>query len=202
MLTFVSEHSLIFMTNRQYEIIQAAGIVLTKSGISGLTIKNIAHQMDFSESAIYRHFTSKEKIVIVMLEYLAVNMEERCQKEIRSDRKADENLLSIFQNQIDFFKAHTYFVSVVFSDGLLEESEKINEKIIEVMKVKHKLLYQVVEQGKDQSLFNDDIETDIIVDIIMGSFRLQMYRWKASGFKLDIDSKVSVILRQMIQFIK
>ena len=202
MITFVSEYSLTTMTNRQYEIIQAAGIVLTRSGISGLTIKNIAHQMDFSESAIYRHFTSKEKIVIAMLEYLAVNMEERCQKEIRSDRNADKNLLSIFQNQIDYFKAHTYFVSVVFSDGLLEESERINEKIIDVMKVKHNLLYQVIEQGKDQSILNDDMETDIIVDIIMGSFRLQMYRWKASGFTLDIDSKVNVILRQMIQFIK
>ena len=202
MITFVSEYSLTTMTNRQYEIIQAAGIVLTRSGISGLTIKNIAHQMDFSESAIYRHFTSKEKIVIAMLEYLAVNMEERCQKEIRSDRNADKNLLSIFQNQIDYFKAHTYFVSVVFSDGLLEESERINEKIIEVMKVKHNLLYQVIEQGKDQSIFNDDMETDIIVDIIMGSFRLQMYRWKASGFTIDIDSKVDDILRQMIQFIK
>lgn len=202
MITFVSEYSLTTMTNRQYEIIQAAGIVLTRSGISGLTIKNIAHQMDFSESAIYRHFTSKEKIVVAMLEYLAVNMEERCQKEIRSDRNADKNLLSIFQNQIDYFKAHTYFVSVVFSDGLLEESERINEKIIEVMKVKHNLLYQVIEQGKDQSIFNDDMETDIIVDIIMGSFRLQMYRWKASGFTLDIDSKVDDILRQMIQFIK
>lgn len=202
MITFVSEYSLTTMTNRQYEIIQAAGIVLTRSGISGLTIKNIAHQMDFSESAIYRHFTSKEKIVFAMLEYLAVNMEERCQKEIRSDRNADKNLLSIFQNQIDYFKAHTYFVSVVFSDGLLEESERINEKIIEVMKVKHNLLYQVIEQGKDQSIFNDDMETDIIVDIIMGSFRLQMYRWKASGFTLDIDSKVNDILRQMIQFIK
>ena len=202
MITFVSEYTLTTMTNRQYEIIQAAGIVLTRSGISGLTIKNIAHQMDFSESAIYRHFTSKEKIVVAMLEYLAVNMEERCQKEIRSDRNADKNLLSIFQNQIDYFKAHTYFVSVVFSDGLLEESERINEKIIEVMKVKHNLLYQVIEQGKDQSIFNDDMETDIIVDIIMGSFRLQMYRWKASGFTLDIDSKVNDILRQMIQFIK
>ena len=202
MITFVSEYSLTTMTNRQYEIIQAAGIVLTRSGISGLTIKNIAHQMDFSESAIYRHFTSKEKIVVAMLEYLAVNMEERCQKEIRSDRNADKNLLSIFQNQIDYFKAHTYFVSVVFSDGLLEESERINEKIIEVMKVKHNLLYQVIEQGKDQSIFNDDMETDIIVDIIMGSFRLQMYRWKASGFTIDIDSKVDDILRQMIQFIK
>ena len=202
MITFVSEYSLTIMTNRQYEIIQAAGIVLTRSGISGLTIKNIAHQMDFSESAIYRHFTSKEKIVVAMLEYLAVNMEERCQKEIRSDRNADKNLLSIFQNQIDYFKAHTYFVSVVSSDGLLEESERINEKIIEVMKVKHNLLYQVIEQGKDQSIFNDDMETDIIVDIIMGSFRLQMYRWKASGFTLDIDSKVDDILRQMIQFIK
>ena len=59
------------ISDRQLEIIEAAGKILTASGLSGLTIKNLAKEMKFSESAIYRHFASKEDIIISLLEYLA-----------------------------------------------------------------------------------------------------------------------------------
>ena len=59
------------ISDRQLEIIKAAGKILTTSGVSGLTIKNLAKEMKFSESAIYRHFTSKEEIIIALLEFLA-----------------------------------------------------------------------------------------------------------------------------------
>ena len=62
---------------RQLDIIEAAGTLLTRSGVGGLTIKNLASEMEFSESALYRHFTSKEEIIISMLQYLASKREER-----------------------------------------------------------------------------------------------------------------------------
>jgi hypothetical protein len=39
------------ISDRQLEIIEAAGKILTASGVSGLTIKNLAMEMKFSESA-------------------------------------------------------------------------------------------------------------------------------------------------------
>ncbi len=41
------------LSERQLEIVEAAGRILTSSGVSGLTIKNLANEMKFSESAIY-----------------------------------------------------------------------------------------------------------------------------------------------------
>ena len=73
------------ISDRQLEIIEAAGKILTAAGISGLTIKNLAKEMKFSESAIYRHFTSKEEIIIALLEYLAQSMDERYTNAISSE---------------------------------------------------------------------------------------------------------------------
>ena len=64
------------ITPRQLEIIEATGKILTTSGVSRLTIKNLAKEMQFSESAIYRHFESKEEIIIAMLDYLSETMDE------------------------------------------------------------------------------------------------------------------------------
>ena len=53
---------------RQLEIITAAGEILSESGISGLTTKKLAAKMGFAESALYRHFKSKENIIIKEVE--------------------------------------------------------------------------------------------------------------------------------------
>ena len=62
---------------RQLEIIEAAGEILTESGLAGLTTKNLAAKMGFAESALYRHFKGKEEIIVTMLQYLAADMDKR-----------------------------------------------------------------------------------------------------------------------------
>ena len=124
------------ISDRQLEIIEAAGKILTASGISGLTIKNLAREMKFSESAIYRHFTSKEEIIIALLEYLANSMDERLSKAISNEQTPEKKFINLFQNQFTFFKKNPHFVVAVFSDGLMEESQRINETILKIMQVK------------------------------------------------------------------
>ncbi|MBL0287318.1 MAG: TetR/AcrR family transcriptional regulator, partial [Bacteroidetes bacterium] len=128
------------ISDRQLEIIEAAGKILTASGISGLTIKNLAKEMKFSESAIYRHFTSKEEIIISLLEYLAKSMDERYTNAISLEQSPEEKFTTLFQNQFSFFKKNPHFVVAVFSDGLMEESQRINETILKIMGVKMKHL--------------------------------------------------------------
>ena len=84
------------ISDRQLEIIEAAGKILTASGLSGLTIKNLAKEMKFSESAIYRHFASKEDIIISLLEYLAQDMENRFSRVITDEQSPEENFKAIF----------------------------------------------------------------------------------------------------------
>lgn len=102
------------ISERQFEILKAASKILSTSGVSGLTIKNLAQEMKFSESAIYRHFTSKEEIIVAMLGYLAENMDERLQKVTSSHKNPLENLESIFLDQFTFFAQNPHFVVAVF----------------------------------------------------------------------------------------
>ena len=131
------------ISDRQFEIIQAAGKILSTDGVSGLTIKNLAKEMGFAESAVYRHFDSKEAIIIALLGFLAENMDERLQKVVSNQRNAKENLEAIFNDQFTFFSKNPHFVVAVFSDGLMEASQKINAAIMSIMQVKMKQLLPI-----------------------------------------------------------
>jgi len=189
------------ITTRQLEIIEAASKILTSSGVSGLTIKNLAIEMKFSESAIYRHFINKEEIIIKMLLYLSENIEKRL-TDIVISNDPEENFKALFNEQIIFFKMNPHFVVAVFSDGLMEESQRINEIIIQQMNLKMKHLMPIIIDGQQKGIFTNAISTEELMHIIMGAFKLQMFKWRVAHFQFDIVRKGDNMIHSILTLIK
>jgi TetR/AcrR family transcriptional regulator, fatty acid metabolism regulator protein len=174
-------------TDKQIKIIDAAGKILTSSGISGLTTKNLGKEMQVSESSIYRHFKSKEEIIVAMLDYLADQLEEKYTMGISKKEDPDEQLKQLFQLQFDYFSKYPHFAVAIFTDGLLEESENINISLLRIMRMKRDFLFPIIEAGRIQGIFTSAITNEQITHIIMGSVRLQMFKWRLSNFEFDIQ---------------
>ena len=189
------------MSDKQLEIIKATGNILTSSGVSGLTIKKLAAAMQFSESAIYRHFESKEEIIYALLDFLATNMDERltASRSIKENQK--EQFVRLFQNQYSFFKQNPHFVVAVFSDGLMEESQRINEMIYKIMSVKIKHLKPLLIEGQQSGVFTKAISADDLTHIVMETFRLQMYKWRMAEFQFDIEIEGNKMIQAMLTLI-
>jgi AcrR family transcriptional regulator len=190
------------ITNRQLEIIEAAGKILTAAGVGGLTIKNLAKEMNFSESAIYRHFASKQDIILAMLEYLAKNMDSRYDLAISADQSVEEKFVNLFTSQITFFKSNPYFVVAVFSDGLMEESKKVNDTIHKIMSVKMKHLKPIIIEGQKNQIFTDSIAADELLSVVMGSFRLFMFKWRIAEFKYDLEKPGKNLIKTLLTLLK
>ena len=190
------------MSSRQFELIEAAGKILTNSGVSGLTIKNLAKEMGFTESAVYRHFKSKEAIIVTMLNYLAENMDSRLGEIASSTRSPEEKLEAIFHSHLTFFSQNPYFAVAVFSDGLMEASQSINNAILRIMQVNVKYFLPLVYEGQQQGQFKQNIPAEDLTHVIMGTFRLQMFKWRTAGFEFDISNKGQQLLTSLFKIIQ
>lgn len=189
------------ITSRQMEIIGAAGRILTASGVSGLTIKNLSKEMHFSESAIYRHFDSKEGIIVAMLNYLAENIDERLSN---LDNLLDPEMrfITLFEEQLNFFNDNPHFVVAVFSDGLMEESQLINQTLLKLMNLKIKYLMPIIMDGQQKSIFTNALTTDELLHIILGAFKLQMFKWRIANFEFDIKRNGNNMVQSLLTLIK
>lgn len=190
------------LTTRQLEIVEAAGKIITRGGVSGLTTKNLSKEMGFSEAAIYRHFGSKEKIIVAMLHYIAKRMDERYHSILSKGKGPKQEFIALFQDQFFFFNQNPHFVVAVFSDGLLEESDLINQAILGIMAVKIKHLKPIIEKGQAEGVFTTSIATEDLIHIVMGSIRLQMYKWRVDNFRFDIVKKGDQIIQSLLNLIK
>ena len=189
------------ITPRQLELIEAASKILTKSGTSGLTIKNLAKEMNFSESAIYRHFSSKEDIILAMMDYLAENIDERLTN-LPKNTNPEEKFRAMFEEQFNFFSKNGHYVVAVFSDGLMDESLKINEAIMKLLAVKMKHLFPLIADGQEKNVFTKAISTEELVYVVMGTFKLQMYKWWLFNFEFDLKESGNKMIDSLLTLIK
>lgn len=190
------------LSNRQLEIIEVSGKILIEKGIKGLTTKTVASEMNFSESAIYRHFKSKEEILVALLSLLKQNMNKRLKAEIKAENTAAENFKAVFTSQFNYFEKNPHFVVAVLSEGLIDESKEIKAIILQLMQNKMQLLAQIIEQGKQTNEFTTEISTEDLLPIILGSFRFQMLKWKLSGFQYDISIEGNKIIDNILALIQ
>jgi AcrR family transcriptional regulator len=190
------------ITNKQQEIIEAAGKILSASGVSGLTIKNLAKEMRFSEAAIYRHFTSKEKIVLAMLQYLTETLDEIYMSSYSAHDSPENKLLQLFEEKLKFFKENPHFAVVTFSDGLLESSQEINRGIHQLMQTKQKYITAIIKENQASKNFIDTLSEEELIHLIMGAIRLQMFKWRVSNFEFDIVAVGIQRLKNIITLIK
>ncbi len=188
-------------SKRQHEIIESAGRLLMDKGVKGLTTKNLALEMGFSESALYRHFKNKEDIIVLLLDHLYNNIKERLEETQKNDNEPSEKLKAIFQSQFHYFSHHPHFIIAILSEGLFDETEKINRSILKIIAYKTNLISNIIEEGKQIQELNNEISTPEMVHIILGSFRLMMLKWKISKFEIDLVQQGNAIMTTAIKLI-
>ena len=189
-------------SKRQQEIIASAGKLLMAKGVKGLTTKNLAQEMGFSESALYRHFNNKEDIIVLLLDYLFFNIKERLEVIQSKEVSSEEKLQQIFKSQFSYFSQNPHFIIAILSEGFFDETEKINSSIMKIISYKLQLITAIINEGKNKNEFITTIPTQDIVHIIMGSFRMMMLKWKFSKFELDLMQQGNSIMTTAINLIK
>lgn len=190
------------LSERQLEIIEVSGKILMQKGVAGLTTKNLAQKMNFSESALYRHFKDKEEIITHLISYLSENINQRFESIINTDLSAEEKFNQLFKSQFSFFKANPHFIVIVLSEGLLDNSETIKNTILNLMQTNSNVFKNLILQGQESKTFNQNIDVDYLVHFIMGTFRLQMLKWKLSNFEFDIEKKGIETMTNLLTLIK
>jgi len=189
------------ISDRQKEMIEVSGKILLEKGIKGLTTKALAAEMNFSESAIYRHFKNKEDIIVLLLNVLVDDFRTRLPLVIKESQTATENLRAVFDSQFAFFQQNPHFTVAILSEGLIDESEEIMQAMIKIPQVKTFFLMQIIEQGKANNEFRTDIPSEVLIEIIAGTFRLQMLKWKFSRFQLDLKKEGNKMIDYVLKLI-
>lgn len=190
-------------TNRQIEIMEAATNRIDQHGIQNLTIKNLAADIGISEPAIYRHFKSKNEILLNLLEYLRIEIKGRL-KNIKDSPNisAGDELRQVFSAQLGSFESNPAIVSVIFAESIFHFEEKLSSKVLEIMNLMQKYVIENIENGQTRGQYSKVIKPNTLTTLIVGGMRMTVLKWKVSGHKSNLVKDGNSVLEGLLKLIE
>ncbi len=174
------------MTTRQEEITREAIKLIAEKGIQGVTIKNLAHAINVSEPALYRHFKNKTSILLAILDSFHVLMPQSEIIEIFRTKTPLERIIFLFTEHFKKFAETPSLVSVVFSDEIFKNEKVLTEKIRELIEKNEKLFLNLITEGQRKGEIRNDLPAEHLVLLILGAFRLEVKKWEISSYSFDL----------------
>lgn len=188
-------------TERQQEIISIALDLINEKGIQGLTIKNLSKKLGITEPAIYRHFENKIQILVALLDLLKKNTSGIFESQLNSNDPAVQKIERLFEKHFKSFAEMPSLASVVFSEEIFRNEEKLIGKISELIEHNNQTLLAILTEGQQNNEIRNDIEAGHLVIFIMGALRLFVKRWQFSGFNFNLEKEGTNLIESVKRLI-
>ena len=190
-------------SERQIEIMEAATLRIDKFGIQELTIKNLAADLNLSEAALYRHFKSKNEILLGLLTYFILEMNDRVTEiVIKKDKHPSELLRQVFASQLSTFVKRPAIVSVIFAEGIFQFNKELLHKVSEMMSLMQNIIHDLIARGQHEGLYSKMLSANTSTTIIMGSMRMVVLKWKLSGNKSNLVNDGKKVLNGLLKMLE
>lgn len=190
-------------SERQIEIIKAATKRIDEHGIQDLTIKTLAADLNLSEAALYRHFKSKNEILLGLLTYFIEEMKGRLDLILSNkDRSPSELLKDLFDSQLKTFVQKPSVVSVIFSESIFQFNKELSSTVSSMMELMQNHIEGIVKKGQANGSFSKMVGISTTTTIIMGGMRITVLKWKLSGHKSDLNKDGNKVLSGILKMIE
>lgn len=190
-------------SERQIEIIEAATKRIDEHGIQDLTIKTLAADLNLSEAALYRHFKSKNEILLGLLTYFIEEMKGRLDLILSNkDRSPSELLKDLFDSQFKTFVQKPSVVSVIFSESIFQFNKELSSTVSSMMELMQNHIEGIVKKGQANGSFSKMVGISTTTTIIMGGMRITVLKWKLSGHKSDLNKDGNKVLSGILKMIE
>ncbi len=190
-------------TERQIEIMEAATDRIYRFGIQNLTIKTLASDVGLSEPALYRHFKSKNNILLELLNYYMLVLKDRTESAyVKQNETAANQLRSVFNSQLKVFANKPAIVSVIFAESIFHFDETLSKKVSEIMEMMYNAINLNIKKGQETGQYITSVDTSVLATIITGGMRMAVQKWKLAGHKTNLVKKGNEVLEGILKLIE
>ncbi len=182
------------LTQRQEEIINKSIKIIDQRGIQGLTIKNLAREIGVTEGAIYRHFENKRQILISILTLFHNKMKD-FHNSSQVSEKSTFGKISVALNHLRaLFEANPAIVSVIFAEEIFQKDTELSEMIAKLIKENQEFMLYLIKEGQANGELREDLDEQMMVNSILGPFRLIVKMWKMEGFSVSLENSLEELM--------
>lgn len=174
------------LTKRQNEIINVSIDLIATNGIQNFTMKALSKEIGISEPAIYRHFDNKLAILLAILNSVRDDIQDFSMQNNIAKNGTIVDVNKMLQFQMECFVKKPSLASILFSEENFQNELQLSQKVSSIMNERCALIEKVILREQENNVVRNDISAKVLSNIIMGTVRLVVNKWKLAGANTDL----------------
>jgi AcrR family transcriptional regulator len=162
---------------RLNQILEAARILIATGGIDALTVRGVSSKIGVTEAAIYRHVSSKEEILILLLEDVRVSLMSTIREATSADGGSLDKLEHLLQLHLSFIEARRGLSFVVIAQAAQFQEARVRASGTGLVEEYLSVVEQIIREGIAGGEIDQSINPSAAATIFFGMVQASVTRW-------------------------
>lgn len=186
---------------RREQIVQAALELIAQHGLRRLSVGAVARRLGLVPSALYRHFRSKEEIVLACFELVRSRALQNLEAVSAASPEALERMERLLRLNVQMVRELQAIPRIIFSEGFASDHPGRRRKIYQLLQVVFARLEEVVREGQRRGEIRADLDARTLAVMFWGLMPPLVILWHVSDGRFDVTRQAEKswqVLRQAL----
>ncbi|RLD33360.1 MAG: hypothetical protein DRI72_05205, partial [Bacteroidetes bacterium] len=153
---------------RQVEIKSAVLAIIFRDGLKKVSTKNIAKEVGISEGSIFRHFASKNEIILSIMDDVISDLIESLRRISLESTPPPERLYKYLCRTITYLIENKGITILLFSEASYENDERLITKLNNIFNNQKQFAGKIVSDGIAMGTWDESISVEDFSSLYMG----------------------------------
>ncbi len=166
---------------RRHQIIREARKIVTSQGMASFTIQELANEVGVSEGAIYRHFKSKEEILLVLVQDVERSLLEAISASARPHKGVLSQLKHLLQRHFSASERRLGISFVVIAEAMRFADPQVKEATRQMVKRYLDFIHSILKSGVDTGEIDKSLDPKAAALMFYGMIQATVTHWSVNG---------------------
>lgn len=176
--------------HRKDKLVISAIEIIDELGIQGLSTREIAKRQNISDATLFRHFKSKNDLLIAILDFFTKFDEDIFQTAIIKNLKPFEAITFIMGSVAEYYENYPAITAVTQMLDVLRYESGLTDKVREIFDRRLNMIVQLIDKAKEAGELKSDFDSENLALLITGTFREICLMWRIHGKEFALKEKI------------
>jgi len=176
--------------------------VISDQGLQGLTTREVAKRQGISESTIFKHYKSKNELILAVLDYFSQYDQAIIESLGLKEFKPLEAITYFVEAYVTYYENYPEITAITLSyEGLIHEVELI-DVVKRIFAKRVNTIRSLLEEAQRQNEITQDVDPESLADLIIGLERVVVLRWRLDNYNFSLKEHTLTALKMLLDVFK
>lgn len=187
---------------RQEQIKQAVLDLIYTDGLKSLSTRNLAKQIGMSEGTIFRHFATKQDIIIAIVNDVQRDFIDPLRNIAYSNQPPSERLGEFLCQTVRYLTKNKGITMLMFSEASHNNDMELKNNLLQIFNNQKKLVSKIILDGIALGQWNESVSVENIAMLYIGipvSLNIELI---LNGGEFHIDNFCQKMMQLLLKILE